>query len=112
MGTGVQYVTLWVGVEYLRAAAAMASALGYVLGAVTNYVINRRFTFQSRAPHRQAVRKYVVAVSLGWGLNTALMALLAHALAWQYFVAQIVTTGVGLAWNFLASRYWVFREPK
>lgn len=112
VGTAVQYLTLWIGVEYWGWAAAVASALGYVLGALTNYALNYKFTFKSNASHGATASKFFTVVAIGGCLNTALMALLAHVLDWQYFVAQILTTALGLIWNFAGSRLWAFRERK
>lgn len=110
VGTAVQFLTLWLGVEFWGWAAAMASALGYVLGALTNYALNYKYTFKSNAPHAPTVIKFFAVVSIGWCLNTGLMVFLAHVLGWQYFAAQILTTALGLIWNFAGSRLWAFRE--
>ncbi len=112
VGTGLQYLTLWAGVEYLGMAAAMASAIGYVFGAVANYLLNYSYTFKGTTPHVETASKYFTVVGIGWVLNTALMALLAHVLGWQYFLAQILTTGIALGWNFVGSRFWVFRRSE
>ncbi len=111
-GTLVQYATLWIGVEYLSTLPASASAVGYILGSVVNYVLNYLYTFQSDASHRKTAPRYFSVLGVGWCINACLMLLLATHWHWNYWVAQVVTTGVGLAWNFSASRWWAFKaEP-
>lgn len=110
-GTTVHYATLWAGVEWLAMSAVIASATGYVLGSVVNYLLNYFFTFDSRKSHVEAASKYYAVIGVGWCLNTALMALLVNVLHLNYWLAQVVTTGIGLVWNFLGSRFWAFR-PK
>lgn len=110
-GTAVQYLTLWIGVEFLGVTAVLASAVGYLLGSVVNYFLNYFFTFESGKSHLEAASKYYAVLGVGWCINTGLMALFVTSLQWNYWVAQIVTTGIGLIWNFLGSRFWAFRHP-
>ena len=109
-GTAVQYATLWFGVEYLATTAVVASAVGYVLGSVVNYLLNYFFTFESGKSHLEAASKYYAVLGVGWCINTGLMALFVSQLQWNYWFAQILTTGIGLIWNFLGSRFWAFRH--
>ncbi len=109
-GTAVQYLVLWGGVEFFAASAVAASAVGYVLGSVVNYLLNYFFTFKSAKSHVEAATKYYVVLGLGWCINTGLMALFVTHLGWNYWIAQILTTGIGLVWNFTGSRLWAFKH--
>lgn len=109
-GTSVQYVTLWLGVEYVLVSAPFASAIGYLLGSVVNYLLNYFFTFESDKSHKEAASKYFSVVGIGWCINTGLMGLLVSYLNWYYWIAQLVTTAIGLIWNFSGSRWWAFRH--
>ncbi len=109
-GTLVQYTCLWVGVEYLTLAPATASGIGYILGSVVNYVLNYFFTFSSAKSHREAASKYFSVLGIGWCLNFALMLLFTGHWGWNKWYAQIITTGIGLLWNFSGSKWWAFRH--
>jgi putative flippase GtrA len=111
-GTVVQYSVLWAGVELAGVGAAAASGLGYALGSVVNYFLNYFFTFQSDKSHGEAATKYFTLLGIGWCMNTGLMWLLVHGLAWNYWLAQILATAIGLAWNFAGSRWWAFKPAK
>ena len=108
-GTAVQYATLWGGVEFLNASAVWSSAVGYVLGSVVNYLLNYFLTFESGKSHLETASKYYGVLAVGWCLNAALMGLFVSQLSWNYWIAQIVTTGIGLLWNFTGSRWWAFK---
>lgn len=108
-GTAVQYLTLWGGVEYVGAPAAAASGCGYLLGSVVNYFLNYFLTFKSEKSHTETAVKYYTVLGIGWCINTSLMTLLVHRWGWQYFVAQVLTTGIGFIWNFSGSRFWAFK---
>jgi putative flippase GtrA len=108
-GTAVQYAVLWAGVEAMGWPAAASSALGYALGSVVNYLLNYFFTFGSAKSHVEAAAKYYSVLAVGLALTAALMALFVNRLGWNYWVAQLLTTGVALLWHFAGSRWWAFK---
>ncbi|WP_373974401.1 GtrA family protein [Chitinibacter sp. SCUT-21] len=114
-GTGIQYLVLWLGVAWRGDSAAVsASAIGYLLGSVANYLLNYFFTFKDQhgqKSHREAAAKFYTIAGLGWLLNTGLMLLFVDMLAWAHWPAQLLTTAIGLLWNFAGSRWWAFRHP-
>lgn len=109
-GTTVQYIVLWLGVSAFSAPAALASAVGYVLGSLVNYFLNHLFTFQSEKSHREAAPKYFAVLGVDWCINTGLMVILVHHFGWNYWFAQLLTTSIVLFWNFLGSRWWAFKQ--
>jgi len=110
VGTLVHYAVLVALVQPRAADPVVASTIGFGGGAVVNYLLNYYLTFRSRAPHREALAKFMTVALLGLAVNGAVMALLAGALALHYLVAQVVATGVVLASGFLANRWWTFRH--
>lgn len=111
-GTAVQYAVLGAGVELFGAPAALASGIGYLFGSVVNYLLNYFFTFASAKTHAEAATKYFTVLAIGWCINTGLMGLLVHRLGWNYWLAQCLTTGIGLLYNFAGSRLWAFKEAR
>lgn len=110
-GTAVQYGTLALGTTfYGDEVAVVASAIGYILGSVVNYVLNYFLTFGSAKSHTEAASKYFTILGLGWCLNFGMMSLFIASWGWWLWFAQIVSTGVGLCWNFAGSKLWAFKE--
>lgn len=105
------YGTLVLAVELLRLAPAAAAAAGYVVGGVIAYLLNRNWTFESKAKHERAIPRFLLANAVALALTAALMALFTGPLGAHYLPAQLVTTGVVMVWNFLAYRYWTFAVP-
>ena len=110
--TGIQYAILGLGVEWLGLSAVAASTIGFLLGAVANYLLNRRYTFNSAAPHVVSIGKFAAVVSTGLLLNALFMQLLHGYLHWGYVLAQLFATGGTLIWNFCAHRCWTFSRSK
>lgn len=110
--TGIQYLLLVVGVEWLGLDAVLASTLGYLASAAANYHLNRRYTYTSDAPHAVLVWRFVTVLAIGSVLNALFMQLLHGYLHLQYVLAQLLATGGTLIWNFCAHRYWTFSRSK
>jgi putative flippase GtrA len=109
--TALQYMVLVAGVEFAHADAVIASAAGFLVSAVVNYLLNRRFTWASNVPHGRAVRRFITVLLIGLALNVLGMRLLHGYLHWHYVFAQVLTTVVTLLWNFTGHRDWTFATP-
>ena len=109
--TALQYLVLVAGVEFAHADAVYASTAGFLLSAAVNYLLNRRFTWASDAPHSVAVGRFITVLVIGVVLNMLGMRLLHGYLRWHYVLAQVLTTVVTLLWNFNGHRRWTFATP-
>ena len=107
----VHYGLLVSLVEGYRMEAVRATLVGYIGGGLVSYVLNRRHTYASDRPHREAGWRFALVALVGFGLTWAFMALFVRVLGAPYLPAQIVTTGIVLVWSFLAHKLWTFREP-
>lgn len=87
-----------------------ATLAGYVAGGLVSYVLNRLYTYDAERGHLDAAWRFGIVALVGLCLTYLLMALFHRALGWHYLLAQVVTTGIVLAWSFLAHKYWSFRD--
>jgi putative flippase GtrA len=106
----VHYGTLVGLVELAGVAPVPATLAGYLLGGLTSYGLNRRFTFHSERSHAAAGWRFAVVAGVGFGLTWLCMALFVQRFGWPYLPAQVLTTGLVLVWSFLANRLWTFRR--
>lgn len=96
----------------LAAAVDLSKALGFLIGTLFAYFANRRFTFESSAPHGWQPARFGLVY-----LSTLVANVVANALALKALagfplavtLAFLVATGVSATLNFLAMKYWVFR---
>jgi putative flippase GtrA len=108
VGTAAHYATLW-GLVSIGSGPVGASALGAVVGAGVNYVLNYHWTFGSDLPHRKTLPRFLTIAVFSLALNTLLMALLTSGTKLHYLAAQVFATGACLILNYLASRFWAFQ---
>jgi putative flippase GtrA len=109
VATGIQYLILILLAEVGGLSPVYASAIGYAISAILNYLMKYHFVFVSEEKHIAAAPKYALISTVGLCLNTLLMYLGTEGLALHYLLVQIVTTGLVLVWNFFANAAWTFR---
>ncbi|EDP65029.1 hypothetical protein BAL199_21774 [alpha proteobacterium BAL199] len=88
----------------------VASVIGFLAGALVNYVLNRRLVFRSDRAHRAAGPRFFAVAASGLVLNGLLMTLLVDHLGVFYLVAQVMVTGGLVFWHFLLNKFWTFRR--
>ena len=107
-GAAVYYALLWSLVELGGQPALAASSLAFAVVVVENYLLHRHWTFASRAPHRQALPRFVLMALCGGTVNGAVMAACLR-LGWHYLLAQALALLVVVSCNF-AGTLLIFRR--
>jgi putative flippase GtrA len=107
VATGIQYLILIVLVHE-GVGPTVASAIGFVVSAFGNYLLNYHFTFRSNESHGPAATKFVMLAAGGLLINSVLMHVLEGA-GWYYLLAQVFATAVVFLWNFVGNSLWTFR---
>lgn len=107
-GTVVHYALLLGLVALARLDAMFASTVGAIAGAIANYLLNRRFTFESERRHREALPRFCAVAVVGLGINAAVMWVGVQGLALHYLVAQCLATFAVLFVGYAANSRWAF----
>ena len=92
------------GVWYLA-----ASAIGFGVGAVNGFLLNRRWTFRGHVGDALTPVRWTIVQGCGLGLNEGLLYLLVHDARLDKLLAQALATGVVTVCTFTANRAWTFR---
>ncbi|MGO4705546.1 GtrA family protein [Microvirga sp. 2MCAF38] len=85
-----------------------ATLVGYVAGGIVSYILNRRHTYASDRPHREATWRFALVAFVGFLLTWLFMHIFTVTLEGPYLPAQVVTTGIVMLWSFLAHKVWTF----
>ncbi len=89
----------------------LAKALGWVVGTLTAYVINRRWVFRGRgggAQFASVMLLYGTTFTVQIGMNAVMLALLPPSL-WRLTLAFLIAQGMATCINFVVQRRVIFR---
>ena len=79
---------------------------------VAGYVLNRRWTFASRADPVTQLPRYLVAQLAGLALSAAIMAFAVHVQRWSPYVGLVLGIVLVPPVTFALARAWVFRDSR
>ena len=86
-----------------------ASGIGFAVGAVNGFLLNRRWTFREHVGDALTPVRWMIVQSCGLGLNLGLVYMFVHGLGMDELVGQIPTTAIVTVLTFAANRAWTFR---
>jgi putative flippase GtrA len=92
------------GVWYLA-----ASAIGFVVGAVNGFLLNRRWTFAGHVGDSLTPVRWGVVQGCGLALNLALLYLFVDDAGIEKLLSQAFATVIVTVLTFLVNRAWTFR---
>jgi putative flippase GtrA/SAM-dependent methyltransferase len=89
----------------------LASALGFMIGAVVNYWLSALLAFRAgRFGRTMEVSRLLAVALVGLGLTTALMHIFISFLHLSPVLAKVIAVPIVLVWNFLGRRWFVFHK--
>lgn len=109
VATAIQYTVLIGLTEAFHASPVLGSTVGFALSTFANYWLNKSFTFNSTAPHKFALPRFLLIAACGLMINGVLMFLFYSFAQMHYLFAQLLSTGITLVWNFSANHFWTYR---
>jgi putative flippase GtrA len=110
LSTVVDYTAMIASVELGHLGPVVGTVIGASCGAVTNFLVNRSFTYH--VTNRDAtpqVWKFALVSGASLGLNALGVYLLARVAGLQYVLARLITSIiVSNGWNYPMLRFFVF----
>lgn len=108
----IDYVLLFVLVEYLGMYYLISSAISFTVSVVFNYICSMKFVF-ARRDDISKKKEFVVFLILsivGLLINQAMMWMMVDKLLIYYMISKIIVTGIVMIWNFISRK--IFLEKK
>ena len=109
--TGVHYSIMALLYAVLGLPATLASTAGFLVSALSNYWLNRRFTFSSTQPHKTAASRFAITAASGLALNYAILQVLMKFYV-GLVLAQVSSTVGFVTWNYCIHGVWTFKTAK
>ena len=91
----------------------IAKVISFLVSVINSYVWNRRWTFRSTEPKKlHQFSKFLVVAAIGLGLNTLIMYIVVSKLLLHDIIGLVLATGIVMIWNFLANKFYTFKESQ
>lgn len=113
LNTGVDLGSYWIMtrlVPFFGDAHVLAKAISYTLGVINSYLWNRSFTFRSQNRSLGRFVLFFVINLLAVGINSGMMALTYKTLGLPEWVGLVTATVITMTFNFVTSKFVVFRQ--
>ncbi|MBL7828729.1 MAG: GtrA family protein [Saprospiraceae bacterium] len=109
-GVVVDFGATWVLKEWVMLNRYVASSIGFFCAVVSNYILNRIWTFQS---HDHAVgiqfAKFFGVALVGLAINNALIYYFHEKQKIPFYASKAIATGIVVLWNFGANYLITFK---
>lgn len=108
-GTAIDFGLTWLCKEIFKIPKFLANAIGFVVAATNNYILNRIWTWGSTSDQVgvEYVKFFTVSL-IGLGLNTLILYIFNEKIKLNFYVSKIIATGVVMLWNFFANNFFTF----
>lgn len=109
-GVFVDFGVTWLGRERFKLNQYVANSIGFCVAVLSNYALNRLWTFESHDPNvGLQFAKFLLASLVGLGLNNGLIYLLNGKMKLNFYAAKLLATGLVMIWNFWANYTFTFK---
>jgi len=107
VATTAHYIVMWMALS-VQLLPALATTIGFVAGATTRFLFSYFHIFEPEKDVKSALPHFVLALALQMVVNTGLL-MLFLSVSLPVWPAQVLTTGMLTAFNFMAYKFWVFK---
>ncbi|WP_423811357.1 GtrA family protein [Pseudohongiella nitratireducens] len=85
-----------------------STAIGNVIGAYCNYLLQRNYTFENSSPYRETLLKYLASCATAWLLNLAFFVLIQQITPFGVPLTQFITSFLVALFNYHFYKRFVF----
>jgi putative flippase GtrA len=107
-GVAVDFGTTYFFKEIVKIQKYVANAIGFIVAASSNYLLNRIWTFESHNQIAPEYLRFIIISLIGLGINTLIMWILVSKYKKHFYVSKLFAIGLVTIWNFLMNLTFTF----
>lgn len=111
-GLIVDFSFTWLFKDVLHVNKFLANAIGFSAAVMSNYYINRIWTFQNKDKVGKQLAAFITVSIIGLLLNSAIVYFFNHVFSLNFYLSKVIAIGIVFFWNFGANYFFVFKTPK
>ena len=112
IGAIINFFILYSLTEWLKVWYLISAVLGFILAVMSNFFINKFWTFHNLAKEREALNqllKFSVISVAGLIINTLIIYSLTEFTKFDYRLSWVFACAVVTFWNFFINKFWTFK---
>ena len=106
--TVLGYCVIFACMYLAKMSAESSNVVGYAVGLVASYVLNRKYTFNSRQNRHSEMIRFLAVFVVAYALNFAVLVILIYRVGIHEGASQILAGLVYVAASFFMNKYYVF----
>jgi putative flippase GtrA len=109
-GIVIDFSVTWLLKEKANLNKYIASSAGFCMAVVTNYLLNKQFTFHNSVgqPATQFIKFAAVSIA-GLLLSNVLLWLLQKKTSFNFYISKMLVIGIVFFWNYTANAFFTFK---
>lgn len=104
LGNGTIFASMYVA----HLSPETSNVAGYTVGAITSYVLNRKYVFNSKQDHRAEIVRFLVVFLIAYAANLAMLVTLVHRGGLHEGASQLFAGVVFTVVSFLLNKHYAF----
>jgi putative flippase GtrA len=108
----VGLLCIWGAMYFLGLGEVAANLLGYAIGLVVSFSLNRTWTFSDRGDASRSFPRWLALAGVAYVVNLAVVIAAYRVVGIDPYLAQPLGIAAYTAIMFFGSRAFVFREPR
>jgi len=97
--------------EHFKVNKYVSNAIGFMLAASSNYILNRIWTFESTNPNvALEYGEFILIAAIGLAINTLILWALVTKLNLNFYISKTLAIAVVTIWNFGANLLFTFKQ--
>lgn len=105
------YCVIFACMYLAKMSPEISNVAGYAVGLVASYVLNRKYTFNSKQHQHSEIIRFLAVFVLAYALNFAVLVILIHRIGIHEGASQVLAGLVYVVASFILNKYYVFKTP-
>jgi len=111
LNTAIGLLAIYAVIFFFNTGPAIANAIGYAIGMVVSFALNRLWTFGDNRSILKVLPQYLLAASISYLLNLSIVIFGTNYFGLGPYVVQFFGIGAYTSTMFLICRFFVFNMP-
>ena len=109
LNTILGYCVIFACMYLAKMSPESSNVAGYAVGLVASYVLNRKYTFNSKQDRRSEIARFLAVFVIAYASNFVVLVILIHVIGMHEGASQVIAGLVYVAASFIMNKYYVFK---